>query len=184
MRVDVPAATVFLVTTRLIEKNLRLFNTLEANEWITHPNVRLGRFCVTPQVSRVRLLENKHLPFEMSIMPNVRTANQFVPFLEMDFRFLYQVNYENEMKAAIKKARTIENVADVIEGREKSVYKVIYNKQQSLESLVSRLGIEPIAIGGSFPWVYRGVAHFVIEGVNLYLTCKNLFPCDDILFRM
>lgn len=184
MRVDVPAASVFLVKTRLIEENIRLYNELAASEWISHPKVRAGRFCVTPQVSRIRLLQSKQLPFGIQPLPNVRISNQYVPFLEMDFRLLYQVNYENELMDAIKRARTIDNVADIIEGTEGSTFKVIYSEQQPLELLVRRLGIEPLALGGSFPWVYRGVAYFEIEGIKLYLTCKTLFPCDDHLFSM
>lgn len=184
MRVDVPAGSVFLVATRLIRENSRLYNELGASEWISHPQVRMGRYCITPQVSRVRLLQSKRLPFGIQTVPNVRVSNQYVPFLEMDLRCLYQVNYENKMADEIRRARTIDNVADIIEGPEGSIFKVLYNAQQPLELLVHRLGIEPLAIGGSFPWVYRGVAHFEIEGIRLYLTCKNLFPCDDHLFSM
>ena len=184
MRADVPAGAVFLVATRLIKESGHLFTTLGAAEWVLHPQVRSGRYCLTPQVSRVRLLQSKRLPFGIQSMQNVRISNQFVPFLEMDFRFLYQVNYENEMMDTLRKARTLTDVADIIEGPEGSVFKVIYSQQQPLERMVQKLGMEPIAIGSSFPWVYRGVVHLVIEGVDLFLTCKNLFPCDDNLFSV
>ena len=52
----------------------------------------------------------------------------------------------------------------------------------SLVALAAQLGISTLSKGGSFPWVYRGVAHILYHSVHVYLTCEEIFPCDLELF--
>ena len=50
--------------------------------------------------------------------------------------------------------------------------------EQSLSYLASQFQLPVLSRGGSFPWVYRGVAHFIYNSVHVFLTCENTFPCD------
>ena len=184
VRVDVPSAAVFLVTTYLIEENRQLFDTLDETEWIVHTSVRKGRFCVNPALSRVRVLTSIQVPFLSFPKWSVQMSEHFVPFLEMDCRYLYQVNYETELLNVLRQARFIRDISDIIEGNSRDVFRAEYSDANPLEFIVKELGVDTIASGGSFPWVYRGIAHFVIEGVHLYITCEDMFPCDDNLFSM
>lgn len=148
------------------------------DEWIAFPAVKHARFCLTPEVSRVYPLVRREVPFLVEETLDLRIVEFFVPFLEMDFRYLYSPNFEKEIVAVLSEAVLIQNVTEITGARRGVVYRVVYD-EMSLASIAEWMGIHSISKGGYFTWMYRGVAHFSFYSIQLYATCSSIFPCDN-----
>lgn len=177
-RRDVSAGTAVLLTSSLFRHHLTELADLPFDEWIVFPAVRRARFCLTPEVSRVYPLVRRKLPFVTTEALELCEAELFVPFLEMDFRYLYRSNYEKELVKVLSEAVVIPSVTDITGARKGGVYRVVYD-EVSLASIVEWIGIHSISKGGLFSWMYRGVAHFSFYSIQLYVTCSSMFPCDN-----
>lgn len=177
-RRDVSAGTAVLLTSSLLRHHLAELADLPFDEWIAFPAVRRARFCLTPEVSRVYPLVRRKLPFVTTEALELCEAELFVPFLEMDFRYLYRSNYEKELVKVLSEAVVIQSVTDITGARKGGVYRVVYD-EVSLASIVEWIGIHSISKGGLFSWMYRGVAHFSFYSIQLYVTCSSMFPCDN-----
>lgn len=180
-RRDVPAGVAVLTTTELLRNGITELEDMRFDEWIARNGVRLQRFCLTPEITRVTLLSPRTIPFVSFGALELRHYDGFVPFLEMDFRYLYKRNYEAELVAVLSKAVVIDSIGDILSARKGSVFRMVY-EGRALRELAAELGVYSIPISGRFTWMYRGVAHFTVYSIQLYLTCESVFPCDQYSF--
>ena len=109
-RRDVPAGVAVLITTELLRNGTTELEDMRFDEWIARDGVRLQRFCLTPEITRVTLLSPRVIPFIPVSELELRQYDGFVPFLEMDFRYLYKRNYEAELVAVLSKAVVIDSI--------------------------------------------------------------------------
>ena len=180
-RRDVPAGVAVLITTELLRNGTTELEDMRCDEWIARDGVRLQRFCLTPEITRVTLLSPRVIPFIPVSELELRQYDGFVPFLEMDFRYLYKRNYEAELVAVISKAVVIDSIGDILSARKGSMFRMVY-EDHALRELAAELGVYSIPRSGRFTWMYRGVAHFTVYSIQLYLTCESVFPCDQYSF--
>lgn len=182
--------SIVLITYQLLESTLPLLQVYSENQWIIHPTVRQERSCLIPGVSRIRPLRHLQLPFDTRSYSTRMLFPEYVPFLERDFRFLFKSNYEQELILVLNKAVVVDSVQSILDTKD-TIVRLIYQccfivlsyyrndvYEQSLVYYVSQLGISVHSSGGSFPWVYRGVAHVLYHSIHVYLTCESVFPCD------
>lgn len=124
VRTDLPFNALVLIQTDLFRKSLSLLHQLSEDQWIISPQVRNERFCLSPSLSRVKLLKSIHLPFSsLSFQPTV-LSSIYVPFLEMDCRVLFKKNYEQELIITLNEAKLIHD-RDAIDYKG-GIYKMIY----------------------------------------------------------
>lgn len=182
--------SIVLITFHLLESTLPLLQVYSENQWIIHSTVKQERSCLIPGVSRVQPLRQIQLPFDTLSYSSRMVFPEYVPFLERDFRFLFKRNYEQELILVLNKAVLVDSIQSILD-RNDSIVRLIYQYSliviyycrndiydQSLVYYASQLGISVHSHGGSFPWVYRGVAHVLYHSIHVYLTCESVFPCD------
>ncbi|KAM7455325.1 hypothetical protein BLSTO_03921 [Blastocystis sp. subtype 1] len=138
-RRDVSAGTAVLLTSSLLRHHLTELADLPFDEWIAFPAVRRARFCLTPEVSRVYPLVRRKLPFVTTEALELRESELFVPFLEMDFRYLYRGNYEKELVKVLSEAVVIQSVTHITGARKGGVYRVVYDEGKALGKQVFNL---------------------------------------------
>ena len=141
---------------------------LQWDEWIASPHVRQQRYVLAPARSRL-------LPFSLPV------RQDYIPFLEMDFRYLYKPNYDRDIQQALHSSQLILSLADV-QWRTGRPFRMEYNEyraRQSMESVMRQFGVESPPRGGVFAWSYRGVGMVELaDGVTVFVTCNQVWPCD------
>ena len=160
----VPLSTLMLIS--------RSPHDIQWDEWIASPHVRRQRYVLTPGRSRL-------LPFTSPV------GQDYIPFLEMDFRYLYKPNYDRDIQEALHSSQLISSLADV-QWRVGCSFRIEYNEyraSQSMESVMREFGVESPSRGGVFAWSYRGVGMVELtDGVTVFVTCSQVWPCDSNAF--
>lgn len=167
LRCDIPSRSTFFTTvpTLLLRRNAP--SDLGWDEWIAQEAVRQSRFVLVPSVSRL-------------VPVGAFVSHQFVPFLEMDFRYLYAANYDRDLRNAILSSIEIQEVSNIPWNQE-GMYRIRYNERRSAFSQRRRMelfGERNESRGGFYSWSYRGVSVWKMGIVTVFVTCDQLWPCD------
>lgn len=118
LRSDVPMNALVLLTTSSLHTYLSLLKSQNEDQWVVDSTVRNGRSCLTPGYSRIQLQHPLRLPFHTDwIHATPVLSMSYIPFLEMDFRFLYRKNYEKELKTTLLSAVQVNSVQEIMEQR-------------------------------------------------------------------
>ena len=124
VRTDLPYNALVLIQTDFFRNSLPLLQQLSEDQWIISPQVRNERFCLSPSLSRVKLLKSVHLPFSKLSFQPIVLSSIYVPFLEMDCRVLFKKNYEQELIITLNEAKLIHD-RDAIDFKG-GFYRMIY----------------------------------------------------------
>ena len=133
------------------------------SEWIVSDRIRRDRFALIPAATRL---------FELYRSVPVT----FVPFLEMDFRYLYQPNYDVDLLVRIHTSQRITSISD-IQFTGPGFYRLVYDntrQETSMEVLASSIAKRSKSCGGYYSWSYRGIAVVKVGEVYVFLTREEL----------
>lgn len=173
LRCDIPSRFSFFVTvsTLLLRRNAP--SDLGWDEWVAQEAVRQNRFVLVPAVSRL-------VPAEDAV------SHLFVPFLELDFRYLYAANYDRDLRNAVLNAIEIKGLSE-IHWNQEGMYRLRYNERRHATSQRKRMepfGERNESRGGFYSWSYRGVSIWRMGVVTVFVTCDQLWPCDTVPFSI
>lgn len=167
LRCDIPGRFAFMATvsTLLLRRNAP--SDMGWDEWIAQEVVRQDRFVLVPAVSRFTPI-------------NSRFHHGFVPFLEMDFRYLYASNYDRDLQNSILNSIEIQSISEIPWNQE-GTYRIRYNERRHLSSQRMRMvwfEERSESRGGFYSWSYRGVSIWRMGTITVFVTCDHLWPCD------
>ena len=125
LRCDIPGRFAFMTTvsTLLLRRNAP--SDMGWDEWIAQEVVRQGRYVLVPAVSRFTPI-------------NSRFHHGFVPFLEMDFRYLYASNYDRDLQNSILNSIEIQSISEIPWNQE-GIYRIRYKERRHISSQRMRM---------------------------------------------
>ena len=162
-RSDIPSSESFLVTMSTFSLLHRAPFDVRLSEWIASGRIRRGRFTLIPATTRLYKLYQS-------------VPATYVPFLEMDFRYLYQPNYDADLLGRIQTSQRISSISE-IRFTGPGFYRLVYDntkRETSMDVLVSSLTERSKSRGGYYSWSYRGISIVDLGKVYVFLTCEEL----------
>lgn len=163
-----------MVSLSTLQAVYRAPYNLQWDEWIACPRVRQQRFVLAPAFSRLRSLTQS-------------SSMTYTPFLEMDFRYVFQPNYDRDLQQALRQSILISSIAE-IRWKPNQILRMEYDnlrKGRSMEEVMRVLGLQSHSRGGTYSWSYRGVGMVELaNGVVVFVTCSQVWPCDSNAFSM
>ncbi|XP_065321990.1 alpha-1,3-mannosyl-glycoprotein 2-beta-N-acetylglucosaminyltransferase-like isoform X2 [Gordionus sp. m RMFG-2023] len=162
------------------------------DDWMRRPDVRLGRVCIRPEISRVYTFgvdgvsRGQYFEEHLSkIMLNIRfvhfkqMTNSLMGLLKKNYdpKFLNDVYNESETitLASLLRKHPLELGREPLNQRLKDnrlikpSYKIIYHNQLHFEKLTKTLGLMSDYRGGVSRTSYLGIVSFVHRGHKLHL---------------
>lgn len=160
-RCDIPSSDAFMVTMPTFSLLHHSPFDVSLGEWIVSNRIRRDRFTLTPAATRL---------FELhSPIPAI-----YVPFLEMDFRYLYQPNYDSDLQLRIRASKLVSSVSEIqLSGP--GYYRLIYDntrRETSIGTLISFFTNRSKSRGGYYSWTYRGIAIVNLGNVYVFLVSE------------
>ena len=162
-RSDIPSSDSFLVTMSTFSLLHRAPFDVRLSEWIVSDRIRRDRFTLIPAATRL---------FELYRAVPIT----YIPFLEMDFRYLYQPNYDADLLERILTSQRISSISE-IRFTGPGFYRLVYDntkKETSMDALASSLTKRSKPRGGYYSWSYRGISIVDLGKVYVFLTCEEL----------